>query len=77
MKIYQVNLSQLIFYSLDPKSVAQITRVYEDLNFPQRYIEYEETTFNTIKSKILKNTDSFDSLRNILMDQLNRTFNRT
>lgn len=67
----------LISYFLDPKSVSQVKEVYEELNFPQRYIEYEEQTFNIIKSKILKYFDSCDSTRNILIDQLNRTFNRT
>lgn len=61
-------------YTVD-ECVKEVKQIYDDLAFPDLYRQYEPNTYNYIR-KLISDVDG-DILQNILLDSLNRTFNRT
>lgn len=70
-------LSNLSFSFTDPESINNVKKVYNDLDFPELYNQYEEQTYQNIKQQIEQSVRTDQLLQNVLINSLNRTFNRT
>lgn len=58
----------------DSNSIEHVRQIYEDLELPALYCQYEAETYDGIRGEI--NNIPSNSIRLILLDTLNRTFNR-
>lgn len=61
---------------VDPECINNVKKVYNDLDFPEMYTRYEEQTYDCIKRQIQQTLHSDKLLENVMIDSLNRTFNR-
>lgn len=66
-----------VHFHVDPECIDRVKKVYNDLDFPDMYTRYEEQTYYSIKQQIERTLRSDKLLQNVMIDSLNRTFNRT
>lgn len=60
----------------DPKCVEKVKEVYMDFDYPEMYAQYEEKTYNNLISDIEQLSTVHKFPKSVLLDALNRTFNR-
>lgn len=65
-----------VILNVDPECINEVKKVYNDLDFPELYMRYEEQTYDNIKHQIQQTLHSDKLLQNVMIDTLNRTFNR-
>lgn len=60
----------------DPDSINEVKQIYNDLELPEVYSQFEEKSYNSIKMKIKQFSHVHKLPQHILLKALNRTFNR-
>lgn len=60
----------------DSKCIEKVRQVYMDFDYPEMYGQYEEKIYNSLKFQIEQLSKVHNFPKSILLDTLNRTFNR-
>lgn len=68
---------RFLFVRKGAESIKKIEQLYAELNLPERFDRYEEDTYQAIKQQIHQLLSSSEHLQHIMIETLNRTFNRT